>query len=645
MTIITEQDLINASLDATTLENVVNGDATTVVVSRLGQSIQSLAKTIQSLGTAENPAIAAMATRLALLENNQVGGTLFYVDRASLYLNTTATANQGAEVFQDGTAGYNGKYAADGVGGWTRVGDNELSQLIADIAAVELLTDTISDQNDTIDRLEFLVNAVISSVGKTSANSQIVNRGGRWEVAAGLQNNLFVESADNSDSPTAWLDSRDMDLIVSVDPATGGGICIDGILTEWELSGFVDHIDTGARILAWVFRPSAPIPATGTVDLGVAIHQIGEIVVDGLANNEDSSVSGKFKTTQPIAFTNLAFPVQAGDVIGYCAVDCSVSYHNGSGSEYDSSTNRLIIHTLSSAPSLSEFDSSPLNGIAVQTYYLRRFLHKIKVVAGSLADGVIVRDENGQLPNSVPRGADLWAAGKNIFNTGSSISTEVYFFPLVVPQVNGLNWRNHAVGGATLCWRVGTATNATSEPFTFGATYDEIEARHSGSGVFGYDYLLGLRAGSPYDIPDVVIMHDAYNDTAYYSGEAVEFLVGADGDLTPETYWGAQSRIANELLDAKPTIRFVWQTPLHDFTDGDATHTATRQAYKDATIAMAAKFGGTVANYMDDIPIPLLHAKANDGTNDQILDVAQVHPHENIYDLCARVLYNAIREL
>jgi len=114
---VTKLELENASVDAKTLEDVANGDEDTVVTSRLGQDIKSLANAIEDI-------------------TGQASTIVGYATQALLFADTGQNATAVGYVNADPVTANNGYYLSNGAGGWNQSNYDRVSLVEADMADI-----------------------------------------------------------------------------------------------------------------------------------------------------------------------------------------------------------------------------------------------------------------------------------------------------------------------------------------------------------------------------------------------------------------------------------------------------------------------------------------------------------------------------
>lgn len=240
---ITEQQLVDASTDAETLEQFTSGDENTTVTSRLGREYPSLAK-------------MARMTQMA-------GGLVGFATKTELLAYTPASGSrQLARVYGDGTTANNGDYYWNG-SAWVKSGYDPAT--LATTAKTEAIAAAATDATTKANAAQSAATTAAATDATTKANA--------------------AQAAAIADRKT----------IVDVDPPTSGGIfllnALRAALISLDMYGGISMPLAGVRITKdgiTLGSGGIDMSTAGTVKLGT----VGlELINDGLGYVQ---VVGKF---------------------------------------------------------------------------------------------------------------------------------------------------------------------------------------------------------------------------------------------------------------------------------------------------------------------------------------------------------------
>lgn len=240
---ITEQQLVDASTDAETLEQFTSGDENTTVTSRLGREYPTLAK-------------MARMTQMA-------GGLIGFATKNELLAYTPASGSrQLARVYGDGTTANNGDYYWNG-SAWVKSGYDPAT--LATTAKTEAIAAAATDATTKANAAQSAATTAAATDATTKANA--------------------AQAAAIADRKT----------IVDVDPPTSGGIfllnALRAALISLDMYGGISMPLAGVRITKdgiTLGSGGIDMSTAGTVKLGT----VGlELINDGLGYVQ---VVGKF---------------------------------------------------------------------------------------------------------------------------------------------------------------------------------------------------------------------------------------------------------------------------------------------------------------------------------------------------------------
>ena len=371
------------------------------------------------------------------------------------------------------------------------------------------------------------------------------------------------------------------------------GFAEGGVLRELHVrtGAFLDHANTplvtttGAKLQAWVVRPTATLPSTAASVTVSKVANVGEVALpDSTADVEDD-----------VVFAGLNIPVNAGDVIALRIIGAGIRF-GANTVEYAAAMSLLITDataTLTGAISTSKTATAVPGAEAG-----RRFFHKAIIEKGdapasaNVANGRVALDSAMRIPNFITsRVANPWH-GKKVAICGSSISTAQGGGTvtgstghwLMTQRMLQFNPSFFAVGSSLGLWP-GSSWSAAS--FYIAGTEAEFVSRYGAGGDPGqYSYERKI-IGQSFD---AVIMPDCINDTDNPS----TFTVGAKGSTDRSTLWGGFSRMIEAILTDRPACQIFLQTPAHrwaSYTSGTPTEQANRIQFADAMYDIADWYG------------------------------------------------------
>ena len=344
---------------------------------------------------------------------------------------------------------------------------------------------------------------------------------------------------------------------------------------------------TGAKVQAWVVRPTATLPSTAVSVTVNKVANIGEMTLpDSTTDVEDD-----------VVFAGLNIPVQAGDAIAIRIVGAGIRYGGNSGGthEYDAAMSLLITDTDTSLSAIATAKSATAT---IGTGGARRFFHKAIIEKGdapasaNVPNGRVALDNAGRVPNFITGPVQNPWHGKKVAICGSSISTAQGGGTvsgstghwLMTARMLQFNPTFYAVGSSLGLWP-GSGWSAAS--FYIAGTEAEFVSRYGSGGDPGqYSYERKI-IGQSFD---AVIMPDCINDTNNPS----IFTVGAKGSTDRSTLWGGFSRMIEAILTDRPACQIFLQTPAHrwaSYTSGTPTEQANRLQFADAMYDIADWYG------------------------------------------------------
>ncbi|WP_034157933.1 hypothetical protein [Sphingomonas sp. ERG5] len=419
-------------------------------------------------------------------------------------------------------------------------------------------------------------------------------------------------------------------------------------------NGAAPGFTRGGRLVEISLGAGAAIPA-GTPTLQLAVYRprtvppaglsSAAITYDPVANLGEwplTALAGT-TTTEPLVFKDLDATVQAGDMLfvrGPAGFGFPYGTNTGGGHEYDDA------YFVSVAPvdlTTAAFDRS-FSAASSGAHF--RLIYSVRIVDGpqnSAYDGPNSRprtDSLGNLPSSVARAPDLPLKNKKIALTGSSISTasgggnaaDVGHLQQAMADLQ-CTYDNLAIGGSVVQWKTSGPTGLSVENQTIGATAAELTDRF-GAGAAQWSFENRL-IGKGYD---GVVMHDAINDTNV--GGA--FVVGAWGDVAPDSFYGVMTRMIDALMTDNPDMLIWMQTPFHQWANYPAagvfpTQQTNRLLYRDACFDIALKLGlRDPIDYIGRVQCNRTVVKNGFGLGDMI------HPHTKMKNSARRVIYEAM---
>ncbi|MES2055162.1 MAG: hypothetical protein V4564_04410 [Pseudomonadota bacterium] len=420
-------------------------------------------------------------------------------------------------------------------------------------------------------------------------------------------------------------------------------------------NGAAPGFSRGGRLVEVSLGAGAAIPA-GTPTLQLAVYRprtvppaglsSAAITYDPVANLGEwplTALAGT-TTTEPLVFKDLDATVRAGDMLfvrGPSGFGFPYGTNTGGSHEYD---DVYFASSILTDFTTAAFDS-PFSAASVGAHF--RLIHSVRIIDGpqnSAYDGPNSRprtDSLGNLPASVARAPDLPLKGKKIALTGSSISTtsgggnptDVGHLQQAMGDLQCL-YDNLAIGGSVVQWKTSGPSGLSLENQTIGATVAELTARF-GAGAAQWSFENRL-IGKGYD---GVVMHDAINDT----NAGGTFVVGAWGDVAPDSFYGVMTRMIDALMTDNPDILIWMQTPFHQWANYPVagvipTQQANRLLYRDACFDIALKFGlRDPIDYIGRVQCNRTVVKNGLGLYDVI------HPHTKMKNSGRRVVYKAMR--
>lgn len=435
-------------------------------------------------------------------------------------------------------------------------------------------------------------------------------------LRAGETIQLFAQDGSNTRIHICWENG-----------ATG--LLSAGKLTEFELhtgifwnrSNTALATTTGAKVQAWVVRPTAtPSDVHGAAISVNLVKPIGEWALpDNQTDLRDN-----------VKFLNLNIDVQDGDVCAYRIIGAGIRYgaNSGGGTEYDNSRSALFsVADLTLDGAFASTRSSTVNAGTSG----RRFFHRTKVVKnnaflpGRGPNQALRLNRTGRTPVGVTRNADNPFHGKRVAVFGSSISTYTGggtgalkgHIPMLMEMLQ-CDPRFYAQGGSYGLWPPTGATpggtylaysgmTAAEELARFGTAISSYENRWINDGPF-----------------DAVLIHDLMNDTNVPS----VFTLGTQGSTDPATVWGNLTRQIDYALAQNPVCMIFLQAPAHVWEtyggSGTPTEQTNRMQYVQTLKDIVAYYRGQVAliNYAEFGGISAKAVAAGKGLIDSI------HPAE-----------------
>tara|TARA_R110000868_G_scaffold38676_2_gene135239 strand:+ start:295 stop:3036 length:2742 start_codon:yes stop_codon:yes gene_type:complete len=392
------------------------------------------------------------------------------------------------------------------------------------------------------------------------------------------------------------------------------GVQQAGYLSEISIEAG-NTILAGFKLQAFVIRPTTAVSASTSGSFSAKlVAKIGEF---------DMTSLGAMASAPAIVFKGLLTRVEVGDMVllrgpagfGFRFYSGHADYNN----DYDYSVSMTDL-------TMSAFDDEEfvMTGAGAN----RRLLWSYRIIEAdylATSDGpnALPRtDSSGNLPLSVARAPDLPLQNKKIAFTGSSISTasgggnpsDTGHLVLAAEKLQ-CTASQLGLGGSYFQWKVASATGTAMENVTLSATAAELTARF-GSGAAQYSYEQRL-VGQGFD---GVVLHDAINDT----NDPGTFTVGAWGDTTPQTYYGAMTRVIEALFTDNPSMLIWLQTPFHRWASyGTAgvypTEQANREQWRVAAYDLTARYGlRPVIDYMDNVQCNRIVVKNGYGLYDTI---------------------------
>lgn len=405
-----------------------------------------------------------------------------------------------------------------------------------------------------------------------------------WDsLKASETTQLFPQDGSNSRIHICWDTSR-------------LGFAESGILRELHVrtapmldrgTGVALATTTGAKVQAWVVRPSATLPTTGVSVTVSKVAAIGELTLpDSTADVQDD-----------VHFVGLNIPVLAGDVIALRIVNAGIRYGGNSGGthEYDAAMSLLITDT---DTSLSAIATSKSDTAIVGTSYARRFFHRAIIekndapASGNVAMGTVRLDNAARIPFHVSSRIENPWHGKKVAICGSSISTAggggtvigSRGHWLMTAEMLQFNPTFLAVGSGLGQWP-GSGWSGAS--YYIAGTEAEFVSRYGAGGDPGqYSYERRL-IGQSFD---AIIMPDCINDT----NNPALFSIGTRGSTDRSTLWGAFQRMIEAILTDRPACQIFLQTPAHrwaNYTSGTPSEQANRIQWADAMKEIADWYG------------------------------------------------------
>jgi hypothetical protein len=430
-----------------------------------------------------------------------------------------------------------------------------------------------------------------------------------WDPGSGGAQGRFDQDGSNSRIHASWktdqLGFAESGFLIDLEIHTGQwarGVGSPPALTT----------TTGAKVQAWVMRPTATLPTTAVSMTANRVATIGEIALpDGQTDVRDH-----------VKWSGLNIPVQAGDFIAFRIIAAGTRFLSGTGGVFDTFCSVQFNDTdLDIATAMATAKTANV----VTTAARRSFLHRATVVksdhlaADNVPRGRLKLNAAARIPRHISREADNPWFGKKIALLGSSISTYAGggsgavkgHWPRVFEAL-GCDAHIFAVGSGFGLWPASTGTPAA---FFISGTEAEFVARYGAGGDPGQHSYERRILGQGFD---AVIFPDLINDT----NAPATYSVGTQGSTDRSTLWGAFQRMSDAMVADNPDIMIFLQSPAHRWANyggsGVPTEQANRITFTDGMIAFGDWNGWPVIDFIRNGGISAARVAAGVGLIDNI---------------------------